>query len=133
LAGAILGLAGAAPGFVAVIVVGAVALGAVAWVLGAVAEGVVVVLVVCACAKPIKPAAAASAMNAVSERCITIPPHLGSVSHPPNNSHARLFPVYEEVGFAKFRSAKSRKHLYLAAAAAGAAPQDFSTGKISLA
>jgi hypothetical protein len=73
-------------------------------------------------------------MTAVSERCITIPPHLGSVSHPPNNSNARLFPVREEVGVAKFHSAVSRKdHPYFAATAAGAAFQDFSTGKISLA
>src|ERR671938_434291 len=74
LAGAILGLAGAALGFVAVVVLGAVALGAVAWVLGVVLEGVVVVVLVCACARPIKPAAAASAMTAVSERCIPFPP-----------------------------------------------------------
>jgi hypothetical protein len=93
-----LGLAGAALGFAALVALGAVALGAaalgaVAEVLGAVLEGVVVVLVVCAWTRPAKPADAARAITAVRVRFIRTLHDWGRISHPPNNLNAMVFPV----------------------------------------
>src|SRR5204862_2544951 len=92
--GVMLGLARAAPGLVGVVV----ALGAVAWVLGAVAEGVAVVLVVdCAWTKSAKPAAAARAITAVRVRFIRTLHDWGRSSQPPNNSCAMIFPARGKV------------------------------------
>src|SRR5436190_14264250 len=132
--GAIAGLAGAALGLVAAGFACACGAGAVAWALGGVvpAGAVLVVVVVCAWTIPAKPAAVAMAITAVRECFIRTSPILGERSATPRNGRsAMMFPARVGVGPVKAGSAEARNN-HLAATAAGAAVQDFSTGRISL-